>query len=303
VGPFRPDARQFGEFARAMADHFKGRVDRYSLWNEGNYVSWLSPLAEGPAIYRALYLSGYAGIKAADPKAKVLIGETAPFALHGRSTAPLEFLRRVACVTKRYKPDKACAAAIPAPGGALRADGYAHHPYDFLHGPSYKYKGRDNVTIGTLPRLTSALDRLRKAKALLGSRGRRLQLHLTEFGYFQAGRRRISESRQAKYLPKAFAIAQRNPRVKEMLQYGLVVPPPDHAGAFFQLGIVALDGQPRPPYNALAAWVRSAFKRRSIAKPKQRIGLPAAKPSPDPPSPPPPSNQPGPLLPPLPPLP
>ncbi|HEX8074180.1 MAG TPA: cellulase family glycosylhydrolase [Thermoleophilaceae bacterium] len=304
IGPNRPDARMFGDFARAVAEHFEGRVDRYSLWNEPNYVSWLSPLAESPAIYRSLYLAGYAGIKSADPKATVLMGETAPFGVRGKSVAPLEFLRRAACVTKRYKPDKTCAAAIPAPGGALRADAYAHHPYDFMHPPNYRYKGSDNVTIGTLPRLTSALDRLSRVRALVGSRRRPLQLNLTEFGYFQAGSRRISEARQSKYLPRAFAIAQRNARVREMLQYGLVVPPPNHAGAYFQLGIVGLDGQPRPPFDALAAWVRSALKRRSIAKPRSRIVLPAAKPSPEPPPPPPPpSSEPAPLLPPLPPLP
>jgi hypothetical protein len=302
-GANHPDARQFGDFARAIAAHFKGRVDRYSVWNEPNYVVWLAPLGESPTIYRSLYLAGYAGIKSVDRHAKVLMGETAPFGIRGRSLAPLAFLRGAACVTKRYRTDRTCAKTLPAPGGALRADGYAHHPYDFLHPPTYRYKGRDNVTIGTLGRLTSALDRLRAARALIGPRRRPLQLNLTEFGYFQAGRRRISESRQAKYLPRAFAIAQRNSRVSEMLQYGLVVPPPEHAGAYFQLGIVALDGTPRPPFQSLRAWSRSALRKRKVARPGKPIALPPARPSPDPPNGSPPPDQPPPLLPPLPPLP
>ena len=302
-GVNHPDARLFGDFARAVAAHFKGRVDRYSVWNEANYKAWLAPLGESPTIYRALYLAGYSAIKSVDRHAAVLIGETAPFALRGRSLAPLDFLRRAACVTRRYKTDKTCARALPAPGGALRADGYAHHPYDFLHPPDYRYKGRDNVTIGTLGRLTAALDRLRAARALIGPRRRPLALYLTEFGYFQAGRRRISESRQAKYLPRAFAIAQRNPRVREMLQYGLVVPPSDQPGAYFQLGIVALDGTPRKPFQTLQSWSRSAMRKRRVARPGGPIALPPARPSPDPPHPPPPSEEPPPLLPPLPPLP
>ncbi|MEA2398233.1 MAG: hypothetical protein QOK25_1789 [Thermoleophilaceae bacterium] len=301
IGVAHPDAGMFGDFAREMAAHFKGRVDRYSIWNEPNYRSWLAPMGESPAIYRALYISGYSAIKAADPSAAVLIGETAPYGVKGKSLAPLDFLRRAACVTKRYKRNSTCSKALPAPGGALRADGYAQHPYDFLHPPTYSYKGSDNVTIGTLGRLTSALDRLRAAKALAGPGGRRLQLHLTEFGYFQAGKRKISQARQSKYLPQAFGIAQRNPRVRELLQYGLVVPPPDQPGAFFQLGIVALNGTPRPPFNALAAWSRAAMRRHAIAQPGNAIALPPAQPSPDPSHPPPSSGPP--LLPPLPQLP
>jgi hypothetical protein len=33
---FKPNPRLFAQFARAAATHFKGRVDRYSIWNEPN---------------------------------------------------------------------------------------------------------------------------------------------------------------------------------------------------------------------------------------------------------------------------
>src|SRR5689334_23441327 len=36
VGPVSPDAAKYGKFVRAVAEHFKGRVDRYSIWNEPN---------------------------------------------------------------------------------------------------------------------------------------------------------------------------------------------------------------------------------------------------------------------------
>src|SRR2546423_2185294 len=54
-GVFRPDPGAFGRFARAGAKHFRGRVSRYSIWNEPNFVSWLQPLDEQAAIYRRLY--------------------------------------------------------------------------------------------------------------------------------------------------------------------------------------------------------------------------------------------------------
>ena len=137
---YKPNANEFGKFAALAAEHFKGRVDRYSIWNEPNYKTWLGPLTSGPSLYRQLYVKGYAAIKAADPAAKVLIGETAPFSKAGYSTSPLAFLRGVTCVNKKYKRTRSCPK--------LKADGYAHHPYDFAHAPNFQYPGADNVTSG-----------------------------------------------------------------------------------------------------------------------------------------------------------
>ena len=44
-------------------------------------------------------------------------------------------------------------------------------------------------------------------------------------------RQPVTLDRISKYLPQAFGLAQRNARVRELLQYGLVVPPRDHPGA------------------------------------------------------------------------
>ena len=49
---FKPSATEFGKFASVAAQHFKGRVDRYSIWNEPNWKTWLGPLKSGPALYR-----------------------------------------------------------------------------------------------------------------------------------------------------------------------------------------------------------------------------------------------------------
>jgi hypothetical protein len=127
---YKPSTAEFGKWAGVVAQHFAGRVDRYSIWNEPNWKTWLGPLKSAPAIYRQLYSRGYTAIKKADRRAKVLIGETSPFARRGLSTGPLAFLRKVACVDKKYKHRK---RSCPK----LKADGYAHHPYDFRHAPSF----------------------------------------------------------------------------------------------------------------------------------------------------------------------
>jgi Cellulase (glycosyl hydrolase family 5) len=75
----RPKPQLYANFARAAAEHFKGRVDRYSIWNEPNFPAWIAPQKESPKIYRALYEAGYNAIKSVDPTAQVLIGETVPY--------------------------------------------------------------------------------------------------------------------------------------------------------------------------------------------------------------------------------
>ena len=265
VGIVRPDAQDFGEFAAAAARHFKGRVDLYSIWNEPNYVGWLAPLHAEPQLYRQLYAAAYGAIKNIDPSARVLIGETAPYAEGHRALAPLAFLREVLCRNQIYAPVKQCPP--------LLADGYAHHPYEFANPPAAPYPGADNVTMGTLNRLTSALDRLHTAKALQTADGKPLDVYLTEFGYFATGPVAVPPAQRASYLKQAFDIAQRNSRVKEMLQYILVSPPP---GIRFNTSLINLDGKPSLPFNALSTWVRDNVKNGRVREVQAPLHLPPA---------------------------
>ena len=42
---YDPDPKLYGEFARAVAERYGDRVDRYILWNEPNLGGWLLPQA------------------------------------------------------------------------------------------------------------------------------------------------------------------------------------------------------------------------------------------------------------------
>jgi hypothetical protein len=265
AGVMRPDAKLYGEFAGAAARHFKGRVDLYSIWNEPNYVGWLAPLHQEAELYRQLYTAAYGSIKTADPSAKVLIGETAPYSEDRRAIAPLAFLRAVLCRNQIYAPIKQCSPLV--------ADGYAHHPYEFANPPAAPYPGADNVTMGTLNRLTGALDRLSTAKALHTPDGKALDLYLTEFGYFATGPVAVPPTQRANYLKQAFDIAQRNSRVKEMLQYILVSPPP---GIRFNTSLINLDGKPSLPFQQLSAWVRDNVKNGRVRGVQAPLHLPPA---------------------------
>jgi hypothetical protein len=262
---FKPNAAQFGEFASVAARHFKGRVDRYSIWNEPNWRTWLGPLKSAPALYRSMYVRAYSAIKKADRRAQVLIGETSPYGRRGLSTSPLAFLRKVTCVNSSYRRVRKCPR--------LKADGYAHHPYDFRHSPAFQYPGSDNVTIGTLSRLTRALDRLKRSGALRSTRGGRMPLYLTEYGYFAKGKRALPARTRSRYLKQAYTIALRNGRVKSQLQY-LMLTLPRGSGSTFNTGLVTRTGKRLPQFNALRSWYRS--NRGRVKRAGSSFALPPA---------------------------
>lgn len=262
----RPNPRAFREFARSAARHFKGRVDRYSIWNEPNHTGGLTPLYESPKIYRALYQAAYGTIKGTDSKAKVLIGETAPYALKtkkSRAIAPLEFLRGLACVDRQYKK-------IGGGCTEIKSDGYAHHPYDVTSSPYRKFPGDDNVTIGTLSRMTTALNRLAAQRAINTPGGKPLDLYLTEYGFFARGPRQLPMWQRAGYLKHAFGIAARTPRVRSMLHYLLYEP---SLAVSWDTSLVSRSGQKERTYFALRDWSTEAAKQGKIIEPGPRAGI------------------------------
>ena len=253
VGVYKPSARAFARFAGAVAAHFKGRVDRYGIWNEPNWKSWLMPHGSSPAIYRHLYVGAYRSIKHADPRAKVLIGETSPQARGGAGMAPLTWLR--AMVGRSH----------------LRADGYAHHPYDYRNSPRRPSSGPNDVTIASLGRLTHELSVLAHRRLLRTPNGGALPVYLTEYGYLVHGRFAMDQRRAASYLAQAFSIALHNGRVKSMLQYGLVSPP---FSVSWDSSVIAANGHARRTFYALRSWVGHA--RGSLAKARP-LSLPPAR--------------------------
>ena len=247
VGNVLVDVGKFKGYVHAVINHFHGKVDRFAIWNEPNWRSWNSPLKGNAERYRNMYVAAYKIIKARDKNAKVLIGETSPYGESGRSTAPVKFLREV--VKK----------------GPLKADGYAHHPYDYVHNPDWPSKHDDNASISGLRNLTDELDKLARQKKLTTPKGKPLNLFLTEYGFMASGKYKKSDDKRAKYLPRAFTIALKNPRVRMMTQYFLAPPPP--WSDFFDMSIVKSNGKPTKPFWALADWAKKQAKARMIALP------------------------------------
>jgi hypothetical protein len=235
VGGRRPSPARFAAFVRTVALHFKGRVDRYSVWNEPNWDTWLGPAAHAPGLYRGLYAAAYKAVKAVDPRAQVLFGELAPQG-ESHAIAPLKFLR-----------------AVFRPGVRLKADGLALHPYQFTRAPGVSAGGPDDATISSLGRVTQLLDKLARRHALTTPRGRHLNLYLTEFGYLTKGARAQTPRVRAAWLADAYRIARRNPRVKQLLQFQLVDGP---ATQRWHSAVLTRRGAPLPTYRALLRVVK-----------------------------------------------
>jgi hypothetical protein len=277
---FKPNPRLFAQFARDAATHFKGRVDRYSIWNEPNYSSWLNPHVSAPQQYRALYTGAYDAIKGVDPTAQVLLGETSPIGRTGVASSPLTFLRQITC----SKPDYTAAKNCPP----LKLDGYAHHPYTLLsgtaYGPYFPGLTQDDVTTGSLVRLDTALDKLQKRGALVNTGGgtnpsnSRINLYLTEYGFYARGKTAtttLPENQRAAYLRKGFQLAIRDPRVKLVVQYLLAPQSPLYS---FDTSLVQKDGTPDLAFQTLAAWAQQQETIGKIQSPVP-FALPPAPPS------------------------
>jgi hypothetical protein len=259
-----PGDRDFKEFMTAVGRHYGSLISLYAIWNEPNHPAFLRPQfnANGtpasPRIYRGLFQAGYEGLQSAGiSKPKVLMGETAPVGydrvnvrregggalLH--DVAPLEFLRDALCLSSTYRKAGTC--------GMLPVYGYAHHAYT-VGSPYYRPPAADDVTIGALSRLSSALDRAAAAHAIPGH----LPIYLTEFGIQSYPNRflGVPQAKQAEYDAIAEKIAWSNARVAAFSQYLLRDDPLGGApgssvhGGFigFQTGLETVSGARKPLY-------------------------------------------------------
>jgi Cellulase (glycosyl hydrolase family 5) len=212
----RPSPNEFRKFVQAVATHYGSKVDTWSVWNEPNQPQFLLPQYSthhtplSPRIYRNLYFAAQRGLADAGMgSARLLLGETSPRGT-GKVVAPLTFLRGVLCLDSKYRQASTKCAK-------LQTSGYAHHAYTTGQGPTFKPKQPNDVTIGVLSRLTTALDRAARAGAISPHLG----LYLTEFGIESTPDpvRGVSLQRQSEYRSISERIAYHNPRVVAFSQY------------------------------------------------------------------------------------
>jgi hypothetical protein len=211
----RPSATRFQRFMTAVGRRYRDQVDHWSVWNEPNHPDLLQPQYSShkhpvsPGIYRQLVWAAHRGLEASgNGHDRMWIGETAPRGT-GKDVAPLTFLRGALCLNSRYHRRPACKR--------LPGDGWAHHAYTPAAGPYFVPPSRNDVTIGVLGRLNSALARAGRAHAVRA----RMPIYLTEFGIqsYPDKISGVSQMRQAEYRAISERIAYRNARVRGFSQY------------------------------------------------------------------------------------
>jgi hypothetical protein len=248
----RPSPARFRQFVSAVGRRYRDTVRMWSIWNEPNHPDFLAPQYTGrgrhrrpasPRIYRRLFQAARAGLRrSGNGDDRVLMGETAP---RGNSNvvAPLAMLRGALCLNAEYRRRGRCRP--------LQVDGWAHHPYTTSAGPRFVSPRQDDVTIGSLTRLTRALNRARAARALRG----RVGIYVTEFGVQSHPDRLsgVSLGRQAEHRSIAELIAYRNRRVRAFSQYLMRDDLPRKGSRLvrysgFESGLRRSNGRSKPAY-------------------------------------------------------
>jgi hypothetical protein len=262
----RPSAKEFGRFVTAAGKHWRDQVDMWAIGNEPNHPKFLLPQyarrgPTAPQIYRKLFVAADRALtRTGNGRDPLLIGETLP---RGSSSAvpPITFLRGVLCLNARWKKRAGCAR--------LNADGWSHHPYTTKVGPLFVPPSRNDVTIGSLSRLTAALDRAGRAGALR----RGLPIYLTEFGIQSTPDRYlgVSLARQLEYRAIAERLAWSTPRVRAFSQYllGDDAPFHDKRGAArygrFESGLRFATGHRKPSFDAFRLPVAAQRKGARVS--------------------------------------
>lgn len=220
----RANPREVGRWAGRVASHFRGRVKRYSVWNEPNHPWFLADTS--PERYASLYKRSYSRIKNADPKARVMVGELAP------TPDTRAFLRALA--RRRIK-----------------ADGLAMHPYQSPEArPTGRYpESRSSYGISNVRGLQRDLRKLRGR--MHTARGRPLPVYLTEFNY------QADVPNRGSLLRSAIRQARRT-GARQLILYQLARTPYKQ----WDTGLYEPDGTPTPASRSLAAQARRRRKSR-----------------------------------------
>jgi hypothetical protein len=280
-----------GEPPEQPSPGYLPRVSHWSLWNEPNFPTWLSPqwrnyerkggIPLSPIHYRRIVDEGWRGLEASGhADDTILLGE---LAARGKKVmnrvAPLSFIRELYCVDRRFRPYRRAAArrrrcpdraaerrAFPRRHpGLFEAAGWGYHPYSSPRRPTWRDRDRDAASLGNIRRLIKTID---AAHFRWGSDAEP-DVWITEYGFQTAPEPYVpvSYSQQAVWNSWAEWMAYRNPRIASFAQFLLYDDRPDMSPglerrrrwATWQSGLLSSDGTPKP---AMEEFHRPIYVRR-----------------------------------------
>src|SRR3954452_2352116 len=275
AGTCEPKAALYGQFVTAVAKRYAGtfkdangttipRVRRFSIWNEPDLNSWISPqirkfrgqkVSVGAKIYRDLVYAGTKAIRANGGRsAQILLGETAPIGQGTIRTAPAVFYQTLFCVSSKGKKLKGVVAKNAGCKKRMKkldVNGVALHPYTkrAVQTPLAKQRSTD-ITMANLGTLSKILKQGVRSKLLKASAQ---GIYLTEFAVSSRPPAKtaygVPLSRQAEWINLFEFVSFKNRKVKSFTQFQLE----DDSGLktkSFQTGLRFSNGRDKPAYGA-----------------------------------------------------
>ena len=204
----------FVRYAQFLAQHFKGRVKRYEVWNEWDHGPGNASHASADA-YLRLVKAVHAAVKQIDPEAEIIAGAITPVGIREG------FLTR-----------------LVEQGVLNHADALSLHPYihcDRARTPEDWARWMKQVG-DDLQRLAD----------------RPVRVYLTEMAWpAHQGACGISEQAQAENLVKMFLLAKGLPFIKGVWWYDLQNDGPDPKNREHNFGLLDHELRPKPAYRAL----------------------------------------------------
>ena len=193
-GACRPSPSALADFMTAAGRRYAGgyrglpRVRYWQIWNEPNLNIYLAPQSAGgeqgsPDWYRDMVNAAARALHTVHADTIVIAGGLAPFGSDSNDGGagpsyqerirPLEFMRRMLCMSDDAKPVATCSEKS-------EFDVWAHNPYTY-GGPTHHAFNPDDVSIGDL----GDMRRLLRAAETAGhiSSRRKVDFWVTEFSY------------------------------------------------------------------------------------------------------------------------
>jgi hypothetical protein len=264
-GVWDPNAKEFGQFARAVATRYSGRfpsplelghklprVTHFQAWNEPNLPTSLAPEWRraangtneplGPTLYRGLLNSFYSNVKAVQPHATVLAGGLGPYGdppSEGNRMDPVQFLQQLLCV----HGSKLSPARCPI---KAHLDGVDVHPYSYT--PTLSSANPLDVSVPDIHRLYGVLHAAEHARRVLPAGPKPVWATEVTWNTNPPSAGSLAPARQARYLALAWYEEWRQ-RVAVGMWY-LVRDPGFALGGLTGAGIYFSNGKPKPAAQA-----------------------------------------------------
>jgi hypothetical protein len=242
------DAAVYGEFMRRLAEHFKGRIDAYEIWNEQNLAFETGGMVD-VGRYVDVLKAGYTAVKASDPNAIVVFGGLTPTGVNDPTIA----IDDANYLGQFY--------AYNDGEGKQYYDVLGTHPGSACNPPDTSWPDNPGCEEGWRDHNSHYFKRVEDIRRVMVENGEGAkQIWLTEFGWSSSatpgpGQEFAafnSEQDQADYIVRAFEIARNDwPWMGVMFLWNLqfsVDDPNDKKGYW---SVLNPDWSPRPAYTAL----------------------------------------------------